>query len=38
MSCRVLEHAKKDYQWGIENSERLCCGNCEKCPHYDEVK
>lgn len=34
--CQILKNAEQDQEWGIENSAELCCGDCEKCPHYIE--
>lgn len=41
MGCGVTDHAKKEPEWGIENADKLCVGECHDdfgrpCPHYYE--
>lgn len=35
--CRIIDHAQEDPEWGNENAEGMCIGDCGECIHSYEV-
>lgn len=42
MGCRITDHAKEDPEWGMNNADLLCPGECHTmygpCPHWYDDK